>query len=488
MMPLALLLLSLACGRTQGTGDDSGATGDAGTADSGTSDGGTSDGGTSDSGTSDGGTSDGGTTPLGALSDLSLSQNDAVVTLLELHWTQTNNADAAWITYSFEDQVLTSPVLARAAGSQSEVLLGIPPETQVTATLTLQTGDESLTSEALIASTGTLPADLDVPDLVQWDPVAAASQRYALTAVNVGSYDFYGPCYVVIVDRQGRIVWYDSVDDSRLTWQPRISLDGTHLLYEASTYYVYDDSVQASIKRLTLDNAQVDETFIEGLGLAWSEMPDGSFVFGYAESGYEFHLERISADGMRSRIWSCYPWMKKYDNGYWACNPNAIVVDFDRNTALYSMFDTSTIVEIDLDSGEMLRQFGQVEGSYVFDPDDSVFDLQHYPNWTPDGTLLLSTHAQGNRRTQFIREYSVNDKTQTLDQIWSYQEPAGYYADYAGGALRIDNGNTMISVGTDGAVLEVDPKGEIVWELDWHGHLIGNVTALDDLYALNQGW
>ena len=284
------------------------------------------------------------------------------------------------------------------------------------------------------------------------------------------------------------MVWYESVDDSRLTWQPRASLDGTHLLYEASTYYVYDSSVKPSIKRLTLDKTQVLETFIDGMGLAWSEMPDGSLVFDHAETGYEYHIERLYEDGERERIWSCYPWMQEYDRGYWACAPNAIVVDYDRNTALYSMFETSTVVEIDLDSGEMVRQLGQIPDGWTFDPEESTFELQHYPNWTPDGTLLVSTHAIGGGRTQYIREYVLDDADEVISQVWSYEQPAGFYAEYAGGALRMSNGNTMITVGTDGAVLEVDPEGGIAWELDWHGHLVGNVTALDDLYALNEGW
>jgi hypothetical protein len=259
-------------------------------------------------------------------------------------------------------------------------------------------------------------------------------------------------------------------------------------VYEASTYYVYDSSVEPSIKRMTLDNRQEDETFIEGMGLAWSELEDGGFVFDHAETGYEYHIERLSPSGERKRIWSCYPWMQDYDRGYWACAPNAIVVDHARMTALYSMFETSTVVEIDLESGELLRQMGQLPDGWSFDPEESTFELQHYPNWTPEGTLLVSTHSPSGGRSQYIREYALDDSTQTLEQIWSWQEPAGYYADYAGGALRMDNGNTMVTVGTDGAVLEISPDGEIAWELDWHGHLVGNVTAMDDLYALNQGW
>lgn len=472
-----MLLLALLCSCDPASVDP---------ADSG--DGGVSDGGLSDGGGSDGGVSDGGGSEPLEIPELSLELHPEINTLLVARWTQEQPVEQSWLTFSFEDQVITTPSRALEPGEQREVLLGVPPETPVSVSLSLERGSEAITGPLVEGSTAELPADLVVPDFVQWDPAASSTQRYLLTAVDVGRSNFYGPFYVLILDRQGRVVWYESVDDSRLTWQPRPSLDGSHLVYEAATVYVFTGGVEPSIKRLTLDLEQQEETFIDGFGLAWAELPDGGFVFDHAESGYEFHIERLSPEGDRDRIWSCYPWMEPFSRAYWACAPNAIVYNPERNSLLYSMFETSTVVEVDLDSGELLHHFGQVPGSYAFDPDQTVFELQHYPNWTAAGTLLVSTHQPGVRNRQFIREYEVDDAAETLRQIWKVDLSSEYYAQYAGGALRLDNGNTMVTVGTDGAILELDTDGAIVWELDWNGHLVGNVTALDDLYALNQGW
>ena len=88
------------------------------------------------------------------------------------------------------------------------------------------------------------------------------------------------------------------------------------------------------------------------------------------------------------------------------------------------------------------------------------------------------------------REFTVDDETQTLTEIWSYGEDSPYYATYAGEATRVGE-NTLISYGTDGALVEVTPDGEVAWELRWmtgsHPHLLGHLTLIDDLYALNQG-
>jgi hypothetical protein len=151
------------------------------------------------------------------------------------------------------------------------------------------------------------------------------------------------------------------------------------------------------------------------------------------------------------------------------------------------MFETSTVVELDLDSGERLHHWGQLADSWTFDPPDATFDLQHYPNWTDDNTLMVSTHVVGQPSAQRAREFRLNESAQRLEQIWSYGEDTRYYARYAGETARLDNDNRLVNFGTDGVLQEVTADGEIAWELEWRDHLIGHATLLDDLYALNAG-
>jgi hypothetical protein len=71
-----------------------------------------------------------------------------------------------------------------------------------------------------------------------------------------------------------------------------------------------------------------------------------------------------------------------------------------------------------------------------------------------------------------VREYDAEGKV-----IWTYKldlmghRPAGGHGPEAYGvavfgAVRLDNGNTLIAGGNNHRVLEVNPKGEIVWMLD----------------------
>jgi hypothetical protein len=304
-----------------------------------------------------------------------------------------------------------------------------------------------------------------------------------LTSVNVGPEDFFGPCYTVVVDRQGRVVWYWEVSDSRLNLFSRVARDGTHIVVDATTYYVFDD-VESSLTRLDLDLDRVEEVEVAGMGLTWDELDDGSFLFDHAASGYDYHLERLYPDGTRTRIWSCAPWMDAYTDRYWACAANTVLWSADRGTALWSMFETSTVAEIDLETGALRGWFGQTPGSWEIASAGVQLELQHYPNWTPEGTIVLTTHVPGASRRQVQRELALDEDAGTLTEVWSYESAEGWYGEYAGDVTRLSGGGTLIGYGTGGIIEEIDADSAPVWVLDWDGHMTGHSTPIADLYAL----
>lgn len=97
---------------------------------------------------------------------------------------------------------------------------------------------------------------------------------------------------------------------------------------------------------------------------------------------------------------------------------------------------------------------------------------------TPAGTYLVAHEADGK-----VREYSRDGKV-----IWEYEvplfgkKPAGGHGPEAFGnhlfsVVRIPNGNTLIGTGNGHSVLEVNPKGEIVWKVEQ-----------DDLPGIKLAW
>ncbi|MDP2315673.1 MAG: hypothetical protein Q8P41_22435 [Pseudomonadota bacterium] len=419
--------------------------------------------------------------PAVAAAGLTVAVHPEVSTVLVATWTQLVAADTS-LSWELDGETFSSPVRARAPGAAEEVVLGLPAD--AAATVTLHAGATALAAEA---RTGPLPEGLVAPTLTTWHPAAADPAPYFLTSVDVGPQNFFGPCWVVMLDRSGRIVWYREVADRRLTLFPRVARDGTHVLWDATTYYVAD-SIPGSITRATLSLSQEVETEVEGIGFTWDELDDGSFLFDYAETGYAYHLERQYPDGTRARVWSCAPWMERYDDNYWACAANTVRWDPDTNVVVWSMFQTSTVVGIDLATGTLLWELGEYPGGLAFEPSTIRLELQHYPNWTPDGTLLLTTHVPDEPGVQRIRELELDVPGGTARQLWSYTPAAGHYGDYAGEATRLPNGNTLVSFGTDGVVQEVGPNAEVAWEIDWADHLAGHLTPVEDLYALDRGW
>jgi hypothetical protein len=309
--------------------------------------------------------------------------------------------------------------------------------------------------------------------------------------VAVGDYTFGPPYWIEIIDRQGRIVWYKKVPDNMMTFYPTVSFDGTHIWYEAENIFGVG-SAQPSVTRQTLDGRWSVQLPVPGLGQAIAEGPDGSFFFETRTGGANL-LSRLDPDGTVSTAWDCGQWFRAHGIYPAYCAMNTCNWDPTRNTVLVSQFYTSTVFEIDIATGQPIRQMGQLQlgEPWSFDPVESLFDYQHNPYWTADGTILVSTHVPDRWGVQVAGEYVPDDETRTLRRVWSYQS-SDLWATQLGEAVRLPNGNTVLGYGQDGAVREVTPQGAVAWQANWardySGYrVIGHFTAIPDLYALNAG-
>lgn len=424
------------------------------------------------------------------VSDVSSRVHDDVATLLEVSWTQDESADASWIEYTFEnDEWHETPREAREAGRYTQVLLGVPERTEVTFRIANELeGETRYSTEDYQDTTGTVPEELYPPTVVTFDETTAHAAPWVMGSIDVGDDWYGGPCWVFIMDRQGRYVWYYEMPHSRLTLFPQVAHDGTHILFEGTTHYTWDDDVQPVIERVTLDLDWHEQITLTGLGFSFDEIEGGNILYDHEEDGYEL-VER-EPDGTEREVWNCTRYIQDLGQSSHTCSPNSVVYNPEQGTVFWSMYYTDTVVEIDYESGEVVRRFGQLPGGWSFEPAESEVDYQHYPNYTPDGTIIASTHARAVSGVQFAREYVPDDQSQVLENTWTYTEEK-HYARYGGEAFRLDNGNTFLCFGTDGAIREVTSEGETTWEVEWphtpDSHLLGHFTYLDDLYALNTG-
>src|SRR5882724_1534435 len=103
----------------------------------------------------------------------------------------------------------------------------------------------------------------------------------------------------------------------------------------------------------------------------------------------------------------------------------------------------------------MNRLTGKVEMEHILEtarPDDpkSVHGQFRHVRMTKAGTFLVAHLNMGK-----VVEYDTNWKV-----IWSCPAPSAW------AAVRLKNGNTLISGNQHGYVREVNPKGETVWEIN----------------------
>lgn len=423
------------------------------------------------------------------VSGLSVAVNASVATILELGWTQDEPAALGWVEYRFEgEDWLSSPAAALDAGEHSQALLGIPAEVEVEIRVVNQ-GDELSYGPLTNATTGVLPAPLSLPTLISYDPTLASEHPWVLGSVDVGNSWYRGPYYSFILDRQGRVVWYHLVTDSRLNLFAQIAADGTHILIDGSTHYVWDDDVLPTVDRMTLDKRYYEELVFEDMGFSFDEIPGGSILYN-AERQHAVLVERYP-DGAEREVFDCTTYALEAGFNQGNCAINSVVYNPDQGTVFWSMYLIDTVIEVDYASGQVVRRFGQVPGGWAFDPPWTEVDYQHYPNYSPDGTVMASTHSRLQPGIQYAHEYVVDTDTQTMVAVWSYGDEVLSYANYGGETFRLADGNTFITYGTDGAIREVTPDKQTAWQLEWpvdpNTHLVGHFSFISDLYALNAG-
>lgn len=423
----------------------------------------------------------------GAVSEVSASLHPEFGSMIYVDWTQAV-AGETWVEYSFDEgEWHESPRRTLDVGASQQLLVGIPYELDVTYRVVVDTAAGQAASADALITTGTLPG-IPRPTILafepdQWEP----SGQYMMASINAQNGGWTGGQYwKFIVDRQGRVVWASETLGGRWTIYMHVSYDGKSILWDDSTYWSdWDGGAASKVHRMTLDGTILETFDTPGEHHVFTELADGSIVWGAAEGDSEALYKR-TPDGEVEKIWDCDDFHD--DVGVRDdCQSNTLYWHEETDTFLYSFYTTSTAVEIDHATGETLRQWGQMRRSWDFDPPDSVFQWQHGLTYTDAGTLLLSTEVPlgGWESETAAREYIVDDDTETLVEVWNYGLGRGVHGETAGEAHRLANGNTLHNYGSDGSVREVTDAGEIVWGLEWSGDkLMGRSVFLDDLYVL----
>ncbi|MEM6928297.1 MAG: hypothetical protein AAF602_15290, partial [Myxococcota bacterium] len=319
------------------------------------------------------------------------------------------------------------------------------------------------------------PITLEVPDALDRDD-------YILTSINeVGCGWCDGPYWSVILDRRGRVVWGTRTGFGEWTLFTRLAVDGDHVLYDVG---YQERTPTATVVRTYLDR-EIETIETPGMHHGFVELPDHTIAWGHRETeeeAFESILERAPGSDSIREVWNCESWFVS------RCHSNALEYDPVRDVYWFSLYSSSSLVEVDRTTGELLG-YSELTGprpdlgiEYRFDPPEAIFSWQHGPKVLDDGNLLISTD-DADRRSTRVAEYTIDRERNVLTEVWSYD--SGVKVWNKGDVLRTPEGTTMHALGTSSAIYEVSPEGEVLWRITVKSrHQVGRLERIDDLYAL----
>ena len=430
-----------------------------------------------------------------SISGLEWTTHDEIESLVHVDFEQLHPA-IAWVEFRAveDDDWSQTPSQELGIGAASFLLLGIPYDADFVFRVANDFGEGPLYSDESSGSTPATPEGLPLVQVHLSDPAAyEPTGKFLLTSVNATTGGWVaGNYWKIIIDRKGRTVWALQTPEAHWTTFMRVALNGEDLLYDEFTYWSnWDSGLGSQVHRMKIDGTHVASYATPGGHHAYTELRDGSLVWG-AASWVNETLEQLHPDGSQSTVWDCDSFHSERSIAA-ICQSNTVTWDEASDTFLVSFYTTDILVHIDHQTGETLRVFGAEYGDYAFDPESSAFAWQHGAYWTDEGTLLLSTHrtdVEDEALETVAREYEVDDDGLTLHQVWSFGEGGGLHAHTAGEALRLPNGNTLHNYGSFGRLREVTPDGTIVWDVDWridladdYDRLVGRTTFIEDLYT-----
>ena len=164
-------------------------------------------------------------------------------------------------------------------------------------------------------------------------------------------------------------------------------------------------------------------------------------------------------------------------NPYYAETYNG-VVEFDwthSNSVLYdeisesvyiSIRNLSRVTSIDYLTGEVNWNLG--ESNFMINPDfenEINFSQQHSVQLTDNGNLIFFDNGRF-QDPELSRCIEVAFENEEPIIVWEHILPDSMFTGSRGECDRLANGNTLISAGRNGNVIEVNPNNDLVWHLN----------------------
>jgi hypothetical protein len=207
-------------------------------------------------------------------------------------------------------------------------------------------------------------------------------------------------------------------------------------------------------------------------------------------------LQRVEPDGTVSFEWSSAPYADEtlqnpadpVNGGDYAhVNSFQVMADGDLLVSfrsLSSVYKIATSAHDGFEVGDVVWKLGGRDSSFSFPVGDVGPCAQHTARELSNGNILMYDNGSASitgslcvdpddpdgppvQRVQTrVVEFELDEGAGTATPVWSYTD-GDRFAFFAGSSQRMGNGNTVIgwAAETDALASEVDPSGQLLWEL-----------------------
>ena len=417
-------------------------------------------------------------TPINvAVKDLSAVPSPGMGSVLITTWT-TDEPTVGHVAFGESGAFdLASPAETAASTSHQALLLGAPPDTDITLKVVLEDGSES---DTLLVSTDPLP--LETPSLDVTSP--EGNDLWTVMTILGGT---NGPA---IVSPGGRIVWFYPDSRGLDVYRARLSVDGASVLYNAASVSG-DPADNSEIVRVSLDGNTETSTLVPLLAHDFVELPDGTITAMVTEyrdgtDGEPIRgdsLVEITPDGTQTVVWDS--WMcfdpevevvSASETGWTFAN----ALDYLPDEDMYAMSlrNFSTIIKIDRATGSCPWSLGDIGA--LIQPTGEVFLHEHQFEFVGTDTLVVFDNAGGREGSRAV-EYALTETTASA--TWTYSADPEIDTFVLGDVDRLDNGDTLVDFAVGGQVDRVDPAGNLLWRINSPlGYAFGFMTPEEGLY------
>jgi len=403
--------------------------------------------------------------------DLDLQLSEIIPTVAHASWAiDHDDLEQTWLRADAGSHEVIVPVDVDADGNATALIRGLKADRDYTLRVVELVDGIELRSQSETLETGAPPFLADL------DREGGDAEGFMYTSIATD------PSSAVILDEDGEYVWWHQPsEDWKHIFIPRVvpSLDGTGVIYEASTAWIGTHDDAETIRELlhvAWDGAVLRRITIERAHHDFVELPDGTVsIIRYHTldvDGQQVEGDRIveiHPDGTEVEVWTVWdheefdPEVEYGPEDMGWSHMNALDYDPDEDVYYLGSRHLHTIYKIDRATGDVLWRLGGDRSDFdtTLDP---PFSCQHQFEVTGDHILVLDNSCPEVQVSR-VTEMSLDTDAWTADEVWSYDPDPPIWSYGFGDVTRLPSDNTLITWSTAGRIDEVTPDGDVVWSL-----------------------